>query len=92
LYRAETRQTKGLFRLKCVKLMAIVRRSLAHLSQNNSGGSATKSRLNFSQPTHLIHSIGPKTYVLGHLGPFRYCTKVNAILDELAPLTPKFAK
>jgi hypothetical protein len=41
LYRAETRQTKGLFRLKCVKLIAIVWRSLAHLNRNNSGGSAT---------------------------------------------------
>jgi hypothetical protein len=30
--------------------------------------------------------------VLGRLGPFRYCTKVDAKLAELAPLTPKFAK
>jgi hypothetical protein len=51
-----------------------------------------KSRLNFSQPTHPIHSIGPKTNVLGCLGPFCYCMKVDTILDELAPLTPKFAK
>jgi hypothetical protein len=46
----------------------------------------------FCNPTHPIHSIGPKTHVLGHLGPFRYCTKVDAILDEQAPLTTKFAK
>jgi hypothetical protein len=51
-----------------------------------------KSRLNFSQRTHPIHSIGPKTDVLGRLEPFRYCTKVDAKLDELARLTPKFAK
>jgi hypothetical protein len=43
LYQAETRQTKGLFRLKCVKLIAVVQWSLAHLSRNNSGGSATQT-------------------------------------------------
>jgi hypothetical protein len=47
---------------------------------------------NFSQRTHLIHSIGPKTHVLGHFGPFRYCTKVVAKLAEQVPLTHKFAK
>jgi hypothetical protein len=41
---------------------------------------------------HLIHSIGRKTHVLGRFGPFRYCTKVNAKLAELVPLTHKFAK
>jgi hypothetical protein len=34
----------------------------------------------------------PKTHVLGRFGPFRYCTKVVAKLDELVPLTHKFAK
>jgi hypothetical protein len=34
----------------------------------------------------------PKTHVLGRLGPFRYCTKVDAKLAELAPLTYKFDK
>jgi hypothetical protein len=29
---------------------------------------------------------------MGHFGPFRYCTKVNAKLAELVPLTHKFAK
>jgi hypothetical protein len=29
---------------------------------------------------------------LGHFGPFRYCTKVDAKLAELVPLTHKFAK
>jgi hypothetical protein len=29
---------------------------------------------------------------LGRLGPFLYCTKVDAKLAELAPLTPKFGK
>jgi hypothetical protein len=42
--------------------------------------------------THPIHSIGPKTHVLGRLGPFCYGTKVDAKLAELAPLTIKFAK
>jgi hypothetical protein len=41
---------------------------------------------------HLIHSIGPKTHVLGRFGPFRYFTKLDAKLAELAPLTRKFAK
>jgi hypothetical protein len=49
-------------------------------------------RWNFSQGTHLIHSIGPKTNVLGHLGPFRYYTKVDTKLAELVPLTHKFGK
>jgi hypothetical protein len=46
----------------------------------------------FSQRTHPIYSIGPKTNVLGRFGPFRYCTKVDAKLAELVPLTQKFAK
>jgi hypothetical protein len=46
----------------------------------------------FSQQTHRIHSIGPKTHVLGHFGLFRYCTKVDAKLAELVPLTHKFAR
>jgi hypothetical protein len=40
---------------------------------------------------HLIHSVGPKTHVLGHFGPFQHCTIVDAKLAELAPLTHKFA-
>jgi hypothetical protein len=52
----------------------------------------TKSRWNFSQQTHLIHSIRPKTHILGRFGPFRYCTKVDAKQIELVPLTHKFAK
>jgi hypothetical protein len=51
-----------------------------------------KSRRNFSQRTHPIHSIGPKSHVWERFGPFRYSTKVDAKLDELAPLTHKFAK
>jgi hypothetical protein len=39
-----------------------------------------------------INSIGPKTHVLGRFGAFPYCTKVDAKLAELAPLSPKFAK
>jgi hypothetical protein len=52
----------------------------------------TQSRRNFSQRTHPIHSISAKTHVLGHFGPFRYRTKVDAKLAELVPLTQKFAK
>jgi hypothetical protein len=51
-----------------------------------------KLLLNFSQRTHVIHSIGPKTHILERFGPFRYCTKVDAKLAELVPLTHKFAK
>jgi hypothetical protein len=51
-----------------------------------------KLRQNLSQQTHLIHSVVPKSYVLEHLGPFHYCTKVDAKLAELTPLMPKFAK
>jgi hypothetical protein len=51
-----------------------------------------KLRRNFSQQTPLIHSTGPKTYVSGSFRPFHYCTKLDAKLAELAPLTPKFAK
>jgi hypothetical protein len=46
----------------------------------------------FPQRTQLINSIGPKTHVLGHFGPFPYYLKVDAKLAELAPLTHKFAK
>jgi hypothetical protein len=42
--------------------------------------------------THPIYSIGPKTHVLERFRPFRYCTKVDAKLAELVPLTHKFAK
>jgi hypothetical protein len=42
--------------------------------------------------THPIYSIGPKTHVLERFRLFRYCTKVDAKLAELVPLTHKFAK
>jgi hypothetical protein len=41
---------------------------------------------------HPNHSIGPKTQVLGRFGPFRYCTKVDAKLAELVPLSHKLSK
>jgi hypothetical protein len=41
---------------------------------------------------HLIHSIQPKTQVLGRSGPFHGGTKVDAKLAKLVPLTHKFAK
>jgi hypothetical protein len=47
---------------------------------------------NFSQQTHQIHSIAPKTHVCGRFGPFHYCTKVDAKLAELVLLTYKFAE
>jgi hypothetical protein len=50
-----------------------------------------KSRRNFSQRTHPIHSIGPKTHVFGRFGPFYYGTKVDAKLAKLEPLSRKFA-
>jgi hypothetical protein len=51
-----------------------------------------KLRRKISQRTHLIHSVGPKTHVLGRSGPFRYRTNVDAKLAELVPLTHKFAE
>jgi hypothetical protein len=52
----------------------------------------TKLRQNFSQRTNPIHSIGPKTHVLGWFGPFRYGMKVDVKLPELVPLSHKFTK
>jgi hypothetical protein len=51
-----------------------------------------KSRRNFSKRTRPIHSIGPKTHVLGRFGPFRYSTKVNAKLGELVPVNAKLGE
>jgi hypothetical protein len=42
----------------------------------------------FSHQTHSIHSIGPKTHVLGRLGPFRYSTKFDAKLAEMVDVNP----
>jgi hypothetical protein len=74
--------------------------SLLHESWRNTGQIGalnaqvrdTKLRQHFLQQTHLMHSIGPKTQVLGLSGLFRYCTKVDVKLAEMAPLTRKFAK
>jgi hypothetical protein len=52
----------------------------------------TISRWNFLHRTHPINSVGPKTHVLCHFGLFRYCTKVDAKLTGLLPLSHKFAK
>jgi hypothetical protein len=52
----------------------------------------TKLRWKISQGTHVIHSVGTKTHVLGRSGPFRYSTNVDAKLAELVPLSHKFAK
>jgi hypothetical protein len=40
----------------------------------------------------MMHSIGPRTHVLGRFEPFRYCRIVDAKLAELVLLTHKFAK
>jgi hypothetical protein len=45
-----------------------------------------KLQWNFRYERHQIHSIGPKTHVLGRFGLFHYCTKVDAKLAELVPL------
>jgi hypothetical protein len=49
-------------------------------------------RWNFLQQTHQIHSIGPKTHVLGCFRPFCYYAKVDEHLAELVAVTHKFAK
>jgi hypothetical protein len=36
----------------------------------------------------VIYSIGPKTHVLGHFGPFRYCTKVDEDIPTNDASTP----
>ena len=60
---------------------------------------ATISRLNFSQRTLPIHTIGPKTHVLVRFFPFecilkqfRYCTKLGAKHAKLVQLLPKFVQ
>jgi hypothetical protein len=54
--------------------------------------STNKVAPEFSQRTHPIHSIGPKTHILGRFGPFRCSTKFDAKLTKQVPLTHKFAK
>jgi hypothetical protein len=39
-----------------------------------------------------MHSIGPKTHILGRFGPFCYCMKTDAKLAELLLLAHKFTK
>jgi hypothetical protein len=46
----------------------------------------------FSQQTNPIHSIGPKTHVLGRFRPFCYYTKFIAKQAELVQLKQKFTK
>jgi hypothetical protein len=80
----------GVFRT--VSLLHESRCKTGRTSAINAKVRKKKSRRNFSQRTHPIHSIGPKTHVLECFGPFRYCTEVDAKLAELVPLTHKFAK
>jgi hypothetical protein len=74
--------------------------SLLHESRSKTGRTGAiiaqvryaKSRRNFSQRMHSNNSIVPKTQVLGRFGLFRYCTKVDAQLAVLVPLSHKFSK
>jgi hypothetical protein len=52
----------------------------------------TKLHQNFSQRTHPILSIGPKTHVLGCFEQFCYSMKVGAKRAELVPSMHKFVK
>jgi hypothetical protein len=60
-----------------------------HWTQNSCFAAfRTVSLLHDSRRKSCLNSaIGPKTHILGHFGPFRYCTKVDAKLAELVPLT-----
>jgi hypothetical protein len=78
--------------IRTVSLLRESRCKTGRTSAINAQVCETKLHRNFSQRAHAIHSIGPKTHVLGRFGPFRYCTKVDAKLAELVPLTHKFAK
>jgi hypothetical protein len=49
-------------------------------------------RQKISQRTHLIRSVGAKSHILHHFGPFRYCMKVDAKMAEPVPVMHKFAK
>ena len=51
--------------------------------QNGAKVRATKSRQNFSQRTHPIHPIGPKSDVLVHFILFGCLTKLGAKQAEL---------
>jgi hypothetical protein len=51
-----------------------------------------KSRQNFSQRTHPIYPIGPRTHVLGRFGLFCYCMNFGAKRAELVQLTHKFVQ
>jgi hypothetical protein len=75
-----------------VLLMHESRCKMDRTSAINAKVHLTKLRRKFSQWKHPIHSIGPKTHVLGHFATFRYCTKVGAKRAEMMPLTHKFSK
>ena len=53
---------------------------------------ATKSRRNFSQRTHPIHPIGPKTHVLVRFGPFVMARKLEQNGAELVQLVQMFVQ
>jgi hypothetical protein len=75
-----------------VSLMHELRCKTGRTSAINEEVSATKSRRNFSQQTHLIHPIGPQTHVFKRFGPFRYPTNFGAKWAELVPLMHKFVQ
>jgi hypothetical protein len=73
--------------------------SLLHKSRCKAGQTGAINARSLNEVTSenfatnaLLHSVGPKTHVMAHSGPFRYRTDVDAKLAELAPLTQKFAK
>jgi hypothetical protein len=75
-----------------ISLLNESRRKTSRTSAIHAQVRYTKLRRHFPQQTHLMHSIGPRTQVLRHSGPFCYCMKVDVKLAELAPLTRKFSK
>jgi hypothetical protein len=85
-------ETHVLGAFRTISLLHESRCETGRTSALNAQVRQTKLRWNFLQRTHGIHFIGPKTHVLGHFGPFCYCTKVDEKLAELAPLTHKFDK
>jgi hypothetical protein len=77
---------------RTVSLLHENRRKTGRTGAINAQVRLTRSRQNSSRRTHPIHSIGIQTHVLGRFEPFRYCTKVDAKLVELVPLSHKFGK
>jgi hypothetical protein len=76
---------------RTISLLHEIRCKTSRTGAINANVRKIKSCRNFLQQTHPMHSIGPKTHVFGCFGPFCYCTKVDAKLADLVPLSRKFA-